>query len=320
MKKPFFVITEILLSTLLVASAGAAAVIAVDLKTDMFHIDKLDPLHLNELLTNQNSTVSSHVSEISQTEIILQSPIQEPSQKETSQAVSVKEVSKKTEEISLIPEPDGQQEQPEELIAFMEAYEYSFEENLNGNKLILIEADNSSNTAKAKLYCYQKSQDGLWWNIAGENTALSEEVYIGQNGSSYEAKPDSKKTPAGIWTAGQGFYIADKPDTTYPLFEITEDTYWVTDEKSVFFNQKVEGIEDKDWSTAEHMIASEKSYQYGLVVNYNTEQPEQSKASAVFMHCGTAPTEGCIAVPANVMKTILEWLDKESTPLIWVTV
>ena len=115
---------------------------------------------------------------------------------------------------------------------------------------------------------------------------------------------DSKKTPSGVWTLGEGFYIGEKPDTDYPMFAITENTYWVTDEKSKFFNKKVEGTDKKDWNKADHMIASEQSYKYGIVVNYNTDEPVTGKGSAVFIHCGDKPTEGCIAVPEDVMKTI----------------
>ena len=187
------------------------------------------------------------------------------------------------------------------------------------NRLMIVEPDSES-PSKAKLYCYsQDEESGRWWNAAGEGLALTDEVYIGENGSGYEITADSKKTPAGLWSAGEGFYISEQPDTTYPLFRITEDTYWVTDEKSKFFNHKVEGIEEKDWQTADHMISSEKSYQYGLVINYNIDHPEAGKGSAVFMHCGNTPTEGCIALPEDTMKMILEWLDENSNTLIWIT-
>ncbi|MBQ5565017.1 MAG: L,D-transpeptidase family protein, partial [Clostridia bacterium] len=180
--------------------------------------------------------------------------------------------------------------------------------------------DNLSNTSKAKLYCYEKNKDGYWWNVAGEGKTVTDEVYIGENGSAYEVTADSKKTPAGMWLLGEGFYIGQKPDTTYPTFEITEDTYWVTDTESAFFNQKVDGAEEKDWTKAEHMIAAPKSYKYGLVISYNTYEPDTEKPSAIFMHCGNTPTEGCIAVPENVMKAVLEWLDGDCAPFIWITV
>ena len=104
------------------------------------------------------------------------------------------------------------------------------------------------------------------------------------------------------------------------MFEITEDTYWVTDPESAYYNQKVEGTEGKDWSSADHMITSEKSYKYGLVINYNTNYPNTSKTSAIFMQCGSASTEGSIAIPDYVMKTILEWIDSDSRVNVFITV
>ena len=66
------------------------------------------------------------------------------------------------------------------------------------------------------------------------------------------------------------------------------------------------------------MITSEKSYKYGLVINYNTNSPDSKKASAIFMHCGSSATEGSVAVPEDVMKTILEWLDDDSLVSVFI--
>ena len=315
MKKPLFVITEIFLSLVFAAAAAATAVVAVDIKTDIFHVDKLDPLHISSLIPNSKENkkeekVKKEISEIMLVENKQASETQESLQKLAENKIK-----------DFLKEPENLDHQPADLEEFMLAYEYSFEEDLTGNKLILVEADdNLSNTLKAKLYCYEKNKDGYWWNVAGEGKTVTDEVYIGENGSAYEVTADSKKTPAGMWLLGEGFYIGQKPDTTYPTFEITEDTYWVTDTESAFFNQKVDGAEEKDWTKAEHMIAAPKSYKYGLVISYNTYEPDTEKPSAIFMHCGNTPTEGCIAVPENVMKAVLEWLDGDCAPFIWITV
>ena len=315
MKKPLFVITEIFLSLVFAAAAAATAVVAVDIKTDIFHVDKLDPLHISSLIPNSKENkkeekVKKEISEIMLVENKQASETQESLQKLAENKIK-----------DFLKEPENLDHQPADLEEFMLAYEYSFEEDLTGNKLILVEAGNNlSNTSKAKLYCYEKNKDGYWWNVAGEGKTVTDEVYIGENGSAYEVTADSKKTPAGMWLLGEGFYIGQKPDTTYPTFEITEDTYWVTDTESAFFNQKVDGAEEKDWTKAEHMIAAPKSYKYGLVISYNTYEPDTEKPSAIFMHCGNTPTEGCIAVPENVMKAVLEWLDGDCAPFIWITV
>ncbi len=333
MKKPLFVITEIFLSAVFVAAAAAAAAVAVDIKTDMFHIDKLDPLKISGMFSSAKQESSSDSSVRKEVSAMISddekkasktvSPAKQEESKDSTQSEASSEASaEETKEDSsgFIEEPQYLEIQPDELVELAEAYEYTFEDDLNGNKLILVEADNSSNTSKAKIYCYDKTADGYWWNCLGDGNALTEDAYIGENGSGYDITADSKKTPSGIWTLGEGFYIGEKPDTTYPMFEITENTYWITDEKSKFFNKKVEGTDQKDWSKADHMISSEQSYKYGIVVNYNTDDPVKGKGSAVFIHCGDKPTEGCIAVPEDIMQTILELFDKDSKPMVWVTV
>ena len=309
MKKPLFVIAEILFTTAFVVTAAAAAAVAVDLKTDMFRIDQWDPLKLGRLLPAESST-PVQVSEIS----AVPSGKLEESSEEPSEEPSKEEI-----ELVLY-EPDGLESQPKDLSELLKAYEYTYEKNLPGNRLIVIEPDHDAADRRAVVYCYEKSEfTGYWWNIAGENQPLCEEAYIGKNGSAYEIKNNDKKTPAGIWTAGEGFYTGEKPETDYPLFAITKDTYWITDEKSSSFNCHVEGTADKDWTTALHMADHKELYQYGLAVNYNTEPPVKGKGSALFLQCGSAATDGSIALPTDTMKTILEWLDKESTPLVWIT-
>lgn len=314
MKKPLFVITEIFLSLVCAAAVAATAVVAIDIKTDILHIDRLDPLHLGSLIPSEKKDDKDEKVKKELSEIILVENKQASDTQASLQKLAESRIN------AFVKEPEKLDHQPSDLEEFMTAYEYSFETDLTGNKLILVEADNYANTSKAKLYCYEKNKDGYWWNIAGEGKTVTEEVYIGENGSAYEVTADSKKTPAGMWLLGDGFYIGKKPDTTYPMFEIKEDTYWVTDTESEFFNQKVDGTDEKDWTKAEHMTAAAKAYQYGLVIEYNTFAPDAEKPSAIFMHCGNTPTEGCIAVPENVMQAVLEWLDEDCAPFIWITV
>ncbi len=357
MKKPGFVITETLFSLVLAASVAAVAVLAIDLKTNQFHIDEFNPF-VQESSAKQssgsdkekdkadnNKTSQSSLKEISKEQSSAESKTessaaenskeetseQESSKEENSKKESSKEESSKTESskeessktdddtIKLVSEPDDLKKQPEELVDMLGNYGYSLEGNFDGNKIIFVDTLSTDDKSKALVYCYQKSEStGYWWNVVGNGKAMTDKAYIGENGSAYDTAPDSKVTPAGIYLVGSGFYIKDKPDTSYELFEITDDTYWVTDPESKYYNQLVEGTDDKDWSSADHMITSEKSYKYGLVINYNTSSPDSKKASAIFMHCGSSATEGSIAVPENVMKTILEWLDDDSVVSIFI--
>lgn len=320
MKKPGFILTEVIFSLVLAASVASVGLLVYDLNTDQLHIDRFNPFTQQSAATEETSKteVSAKKQEPSAAS---QASVSADDKKTESKAESQPAAeSSDTAVIKLVSEPKELSEQPQDLVDALGVYGYTLEGFVAGDHLIMVDTTSSENRTKAKLYCYQQNDDGYWWNIAGDKQPLCTEVYIGENGSDFEPAYDSKITPGGLFSAGQGFYLNDKPDTTYPLFPITEDTYWVTDPESRFYNQHIEGTEDKDWSQADHMVTSEKSYQYGLVVNYNTEEPDTAQAAAVFIRCGNTPTEGSVAVPEDIMKLLLEWLDEDSSVTIFINV
>lgn len=306
MKKPAFMITQTILSLFLAASVAAVGAVIYDLKTDSLHLDKVDLL-AGWSTSDQKSSKSSdkNAKETSRKEA-------EPSAQQSS---SVQE-SSTVKTISFRSEPADLTAQPEELIKKLKLYGYNIDYNVSGDHLIMIDTSKSN----ASVYCYQKSSSGYWWNIMDNNQPVTDQAFIGEGGASFVVGSNSDKTPAGIWWLGEAFYIDDKPNTTYPMFQITENTYWVTDPQSKFFNQRVDDSNEKDWSSAEHMITMSKQYQYGIVVNYNTSPAKPDQGAAIFMHCGDAPTAGCIALPEAAMKSIIEWLDKDSRVNIFITV
>ena len=340
MKKPGFIITETIFSLVLAASVAAVSVLAIDLKTNQFHLDRFNPFAASENENPQEekkessrpSEESSAPEQSSAPETSQEESSPEESSADSSEPVSEPETSQESSEpskpddpgktIQLRAEPANLKTQPKELVTLLKKYGYSLENAIDGNKIIMVDTSASgSDRTKAVVYCYQKSdKTNYWWNVVGDNMPICEEAYIGENGSNFEPKRDSKVTPGGVFRVIDGFYIKDKPNTTYSMFEITENTYWVTDPDSKFYNQKVEGTEKKDWKTADHMITSEKPYKYGLVLNYNTSKPDKTKACAIFIHCGNAPTEGSIALPEDVMKTIVEWMDDGTRMNVFVAV
>ena len=318
MKKPGFILTEIIFSVILAASVSAVGVLIYDLNTNQQHIDRLNPFAQKPSTTASDTKKATPKAETSSTASQTSAVPEKTSQAADTSSADASETSVPT--IQLAAEPKDLKQQPQELVDALGIYGYTIEGFILGDHLIMVDTTSSDSPTKAKIYCYEQNDNGYWWNIAGDNKPLCTEAYIGENGSNFEPAYDSKTTPGGLFFAGQGFYLDDKPDTTYPLFPITEETYWVTDPQSRFFNQHIEGTADKDWSKADHMVTSEKSYQYGLVINYNTEEPDPEKAAAVFLRCGNTPTEGSVAVPEEVMKTILEWLGEDSSVMFFINV
>ncbi len=324
MKKPALIITETIFAVLLTVSVAAAGALVYDLQTNNLHLDSRISSFLHQ--TSDNSKQESKPADNKQNskpdEASSVRPAEssqpEASDSENTQSDPEGDVS---DTVTLRSEPKDLTEQPSELVDRLDDYGYTLSYSINGNKLIMIDANDLSSLSKAKIYLFQKSENSeYWWNVVGEGEALTDEAYISESGSDYDIGSDSNKTPGGVFSVGSGFYIGTKPDTTYPLFEITEDTYWVTDTESESYNQLVVGTEEKNWSSADHMISSEKSYKYGLVINYNTSDPDPALAGGIFMHCGSGPTEGCIAVPESIMKTILEWLDEDCYAEVFITV
>ena len=356
MKKPGFIITETIFTLVLAASVAAVAVLAVDLNTNQFGLDKYNPFvqsseteskdnngerdkqssaqEQEDISVQENSKEQSSAQPSAQVnESESAEPSEEDSQtqpsKEDSAAESSSESSAESSaeasedesgEIKLRTEPKDLKNDDAKLTELLTRYGYT-SDFLNGSKVVVVDTTAANDRTKSLVYCLERSADtGYWWNIAGDGKPICTEAYIGSDGSDFDAYADSKTTPGGILSLREGFYIGEKPQTDYDMFEITDKTYWVTDPESEYYNTRVEGTDEKDWSKADHMITSDKSYKYGIVIGYNTEDPDSSKAAAVFMQCGSAATEGSIAVPEDIMKLILEWLDADTRAEIFITV
>lgn len=174
----------------------------------------------------------------------------------------------------------------------------------------LITVTTSGNSAVVNLF----DKIGTNWSNSISNIDAS----IGKNGVNSNKKEGDKTTPAGLFSIGKAFYIDSPTGTKLDEFKITEDTYWVDDVNSQFYNQHVEGTENKDWNSAEHMIDYYASYKYGFVINYNTNPIINGNGSAIFFHCFNTPTSGCISVADDDMLSILQRLDSAKNPMILI--
>ncbi|MGN1456571.1 MAG: L,D-transpeptidase [Acutalibacteraceae bacterium] len=307
MKKSSFIITEIALAAVFAVSAVTVGVFASDI---------VNGGKIIQPVKTESTVQESTKSESNPQQSTEESQVKETSEKDESSAEENSEESKSSSSLKLqLTPPENLSSQPEELTKYISDYGYSYD-NMNFDHLIVVDTSDSKGT----VYCYQQAENGYWWNIAGDGKPLTDQCYIGENGADFVITENSKKTPLGFYQLGEGFYIDEKPSTSYPMFKITDDTYWVDDPKSKYYNQKVEGTDNKDWKSAEHMISETDAYKYGIVINYNTDPVVANAGSAIFMHCKNSTTSGCVAVPEDIMKTILEWLDKDSNAFIFITI
>lgn len=206
-------------------------------------------------------------------------------------------------------EPVTEPQQPSLLTAMLDDNDITYEELAQNacSQLITVVAEGT--TAQIRFF---SCQDGTW----EEMQKLNCQGRVGWNGVGTDKHEGDGCTPAGCFGIGSAFYIADMPDTKLDLFQITDETYWVDDPDSVFYNQKVEGTQNKDWNSAEHMI-SYNVYRYGFVVEYNL-QAVKNAGSAIFFHVGDSSTAGCVAAEESMVLAYLKELDQERNPHILI--
>ena len=208
-----------------------------------------------------------------------------------------------------VTEPPTLPQQPDMLTALLDSHSIRYEEleQMGCHQLIAVTA--SGNKAQIRFFT---CQDGAWTELP----ELDCQGYVGWNGVSAEKQEGDGCTPSGLHGIGSAFYITNLPDTKLDVFQVTDDTYWVDDPNSVFYNQRVEGTQNKDWNSAEHMIRYEE-YRYGFVVDYNL-QAEKGAGSAIFFHIGGNSTAGCVATEENMVLSYLKELDKAENPHILI--
>jgi L,D-peptidoglycan transpeptidase YkuD (ErfK/YbiS/YcfS/YnhG family) len=138
---------------------------------------------------------------------------------------------------------------------------------------------------------------------------------VGKNGVTKKKREGDMKTPAGVYGLSFAFGT-EKPGTALPFRPITDESYWVDDPESEYYNTWQEG--KKDWKSAEKLSEYPKYYHYAVAVAYN-EACTPGLGSAIFLHCkAKAYTSGCIAVPEARLLQMLKRLDPSKKPVILI--
>lgn len=140
-------------------------------------------------------------------------------------------------------------------------------------------------------------------------------AYIGKNGVTTNKQEGDGKTPIGEFELGiiLGTHTNVENKNGLEYKQITEELYWVDDIKSKYYNQLVDITKKtKDWNSAEHLIDYPIQYEYLVEIKANPKNIP-TKGSAIFLHCtNNKSTAGCVAVDRNVMKKIIENIDKNT--------
>lgn len=199
---------------------------------------------------------------------------------------------------------------PEELSQLFESNGTTAQEMYDNGCRQLVTVRSEGSSASIKYYSVSQNK----WVCVEDMTCSG---FVGQNGVSTDMHEGGYASPRGLYSIGEAFYIHDAPQTGLETFQVTENTYWVDDPDSKYYNRRVEGTADQDWNSAEHMIDYSPAYDYGFVINYNTSA-EYNKGSAIFFHISGQPTAGCIGTSREMVLLYLSMLDASQNPYILI--
>lgn len=170
---------------------------------------------------------------------------------------------------------------------------------------IFVVAGIGTDKTTAFISMHQKDEDGNWKQI------LSTPGFVGKNGlcADEDHAEGCGQTPAGFYHFNKAFGIAADPGCAIPYIQVDGNTYWSGDPDRQY-NQMVDirDVPDLVLDDSEHIVDYEFQYQYCLNISFN-EEGTPGRGSAIFLHCfGPAKpwTGGCVAVPENIMKLIMQ--------------
>ncbi len=139
-------------------------------------------------------------------------------------------------------------------------------------------------------------------------------------------KEGDMRTPLGFYWLGTSFGRSGSfpSESKMPFLELHTQVLAVDDPSSLYYNRIVDlGIlkDEKDWKSAEEMDRKDGLYDLGVLIQYNTINPQPGRGSCIFLHIwrdedhGTA---GCVACSASNLEALLRRLDPSLNPAIWI--
>ncbi len=183
-------------------------------------------------------------------------------------------------------------------------------------KQLFIVAGTGMDLTTAAVSMHERDGDGSWRQI------LSAPAFVGRSGlcADEDHAEGCGQTPLGVYRFNAAFGIAPDPGCAIPYVQVDDGIYWSGDmRRGMRYNQMVrlEDCPDLDLAASEHIVDCEPEYRYCLNISFN-EEGTPGRGSAIFLHCAGAKTEtgGCVAVPEEIMKQILQRVDPDCVVLI----
>ena len=159
----------------------------------------------------------------------------------------------------------------------------------------------------ATVSMHEKGDDGNWKQL------ISTPGFVGKNGlcKDEDRVEGCGQTPIGVYRFNKAFGIADDPGCQMDYIKVDDNLYWSGDDREgMHYNEMVDirEIPNLDMTNSEHIIDYDYQYQYCLNISFN-ENGEAGRGSAIFLHCFGSKdpyTGGCVAIPENMMKLVMQ--------------
>ena len=184
-------------------------------------------------------------------------------------------------------------------------------------KQLFVVAGMGMDKTTATVSMHERDKDGNWVQI------LSTPGFVGLKGLCLDEdhKEGCAQTPIGTYHFNKAFGIADDPGCQITYVKVTDDTWWSGDDREgMHYNEMVDikDFPDLVKDNSEHIMDYEYQYQYCLNISFN-EEGTPGRGSAIFLHCfgPLKPyTGGCVALPENIMKLVMQRVTEDCVVVI----
>ncbi len=170
-----------------------------------------------------------------------------------------------------------------------------------------------------------KAKVNVWerrWN-GWKPVFVSLDAVVGRSGviSAQEKREGDGFTPAGVFNLGTSFGYLRKVSTKMDYRVLKAEDIWIDDPQSAQYNRWSYLKKKGDAKSFEIMKRSDDLYKAGVVIKYNENPVVAGKGSAIFLHIWRSfdkATSGCVALSEDNVFKILNWLDRNRKPVIFI--
>ncbi|MGW5057186.1 L,D-transpeptidase family protein [Streptomyces sp. NPDC004096] len=182
-----------------------------------------------------------------------------------------------------------------------------------GTQLITAEAPTADATSGTVTWWDRR--DGRWTKAGSAAARFGANGLVGGG----IRQQGTNTTPAGLYGLPYAFGIKAAPAGTKALYRpVHQGSWWCQDDASASYNRWTEPLPaDCRASESEHLITFDPQYDHALVIGFNYDKPVRGRGAGIFLHVnGKGATAGCVSVPQDAMRRILQWADPAHGPHI----